>query len=166
MAEYWDVYDVHRRKTGKQIQRGQSMQQHEYHMVVNVWLKNVKGEWLISRRAASKSDPMKWESTGGSALAGEDSVTAAIREVKEELGINLDATAGQFVCTGVRQYDTYPDFVDVWVFDCNIPIENVVLQEEETCEAKWASSEEIKRLVASDQWIPMEKFYYLDLLGI
>lgn len=30
-----------------------------------------------------------WETTGGSAVAGDDSLTAALRETKEELGIDL-----------------------------------------------------------------------------
>ena len=36
----------------------------------------------------------KWETTGGSALAGDDSLTAALRETKEELGIDLDPQKG------------------------------------------------------------------------
>ena len=50
-----------------------------------------------------------------------------------------------------------PGFLDVWVFKDNTPVEDVVLQQEETIDAKWASSEEIVQLIGKDE-------YYRELL--
>ena len=39
-----------------------------------------------------------------------------------------------------------PEGFDVWVFDCDVPIEKIVIQEEEVCNVMWASVEKIKEL--------------------
>ena len=166
MIELWDVYNRNREKTGRIIERGQEMTQDEYHLVVNAWLQNKEGKYLISQRTPNKSYPLMWEATGGSALSGESSLEAALREVREELGIELDPSCGRLVASGIRQYDTFPDFLDVWIFFCDYPVEKVQLQEGETCGAKWASAEEIWDMVCKGEWIPMEKFNYLKKLGI
>ena len=50
-----------------------------YHLVVHVWIRNRKGEYLISQRSADRPmHPLKWECVGGSALKGEDSLSAAL----------------------------------------------------------------------------------------
>lgn len=47
-----------------------------------------RGHILLTRRDASKRYmPGKWENTGGHVVSGEDSPTAAARELAEETGI-------------------------------------------------------------------------------
>ena len=48
--ELWDILDVNGGKTGRIIERGQAMDDGEYHLAVHVWIHNRKGEWLISNR--------------------------------------------------------------------------------------------------------------------
>lgn len=94
MEEIWDIYDENRNLTGKTIKRAEyinKIKENEYHLVVHIWIKNDNNEWLISKRTPNKHFPLLWECTGGSALAGEESLTAALREVKEELGIKARA---------------------------------------------------------------------------
>ncbi len=162
MAELWDVYDKRRKKTGKLIKRGQPMSQDEYHLVVHVWTHNSRGEWLISKRTPNKPFGGMWESTGGSVLAGEDSKTAALREVKEELGVVLDTAKGRLYHSVLRQFYNFPDISDVWVFDCDWQIDSVVLQEGETCDAKWASSELIKSMIERGEFIDKKYYPYID----
>lgn len=52
-------------------------------------------------------------------------------------------------CTGVftlRYYRGCPDILDVWIFESNVSIENITIQDDEVCDAMWACVEEIKRL--------------------
>lgn len=58
MPELWDIYDKNRRPTGRTVERGKPMRQDEYHIVVNVWIINSKGQWLISRRTPNKHLPL------------------------------------------------------------------------------------------------------------
>ena len=87
--EYWDLYDKERNKLNKIVKRGDKLQDDEYHIVINAWIRNSKNEFLITQRAANKKYAFMWECTGGSALKGETSLDAAVREVKEEFGIDV-----------------------------------------------------------------------------
>ena len=78
--ELWDLYTHDRQPTGETHIRGEKLPPARYHLVVHVWIRNSKGEWLISQRAASRPTfPLKWECVGGSVTAGEDSLTGALR---------------------------------------------------------------------------------------
>ena len=165
MAEFWDIYDKERRLTGRLVERGVPMGEQDYHLVVQIWIRNSHGEWLISRRSPDKYFPLKWEATGGSAVAGEDSFTAALREVREELGVTLDPARGKLLLTNRfdRPVWTNQGFVDVYVFEHDCPIEAVVLQDGETCEAMWASEAQIHAMKAAGEMAPCS--YWLPPFG-
>lgn len=143
MVEYWDLYDKNRNKLDKIARRGDKLQDEEYHLVVNAWIKNNRGEFLITQRAANKTNPLLWETTGGSALLGESSIEAALREVKEELGIEVDPKTAKFLGSTLRYYKECPDILDVWLFESNVTLHEVKIQEEEVNDAMWASKEKI-----------------------
>ena len=168
MEEIWDLYDENRNlidKTIKRAEYAEKIQENEYHIVVHIWIKNDKDEWLISKRTPNKHFPLIWECTGGSALAGEDSLTAALREVKEELGITLDKSKGRHYKTIQRVI--YHDFCDVWVFNHNCCIDDIILQPDETCDVMWASSNKIQKLIHNNEFVPLDNMKYVyELLGI
>ena len=111
MIEYWDIYDENRNKTGRIHRRGDEMQSGDYHLVIHVCIFNSKNELLIQRRHPDKIGwPGIWDiSAAGSALQDEDSRMAAIREVKEELGIeiNLDGLRPHFTINFDQGFDDY-----------------------------------------------------------
>ena len=90
IAEKWDILDENGLPTGKTTLRGKNfLKNGEYHLVVHIWVMSDDGKYLIQRRSESKRlMPGEWAATGGAAVAGEDSFTAAARELKEELGID------------------------------------------------------------------------------
>lgn len=164
MDELWDIYDANRNLTGKTMKRSEYPRRaDEYHLAVHIWIKNDKNEWLISKRTLNKNYPLLWECTGGSALTGEDSLTAALREVKEELGITLNKEKGVLYRTIKRPI--YPDFCDVWVFEHNCSIDDIVFQPDETCDAMWATADKIIELMNSGDFVPIDNSeYILDLI--
>jgi 8-oxo-dGTP pyrophosphatase MutT (NUDIX family) len=148
--EKWDVLDEHRQPTGRQHPRGVPLPEGDYHLVVLVLLQNDKGELLITRRAPTKGYPNMWEVTGGSALAGDDSLHAALREMREETGIELDPVAGRVVAT-----EKWSDsFCDVWLFRQNFDPSVVILQEGETTAAMAASREQILQMEREGEFVP------------
>ena len=89
--EIWDLYTKYREKTGKEHVRGKQIPKGYYHLVVHVWIRNKKGEYLISQRAASRQAfPLMWECVGGSVLKGETAKEGARRELQEETGICVE----------------------------------------------------------------------------
>lgn len=148
-GELWDIYDRNRQKTGRTHRRGDPFREGDYHLSMHIWIMNPQGEFLITKRSPNKGFPNTWEATGGSALAGEDSLTAALRETKEETGITLDPRCGKLV---LEQWgDHY--VCDVWLFRQNVSLEDVVLQEGETCDVKYATPEEIKEMTEQGDFV-------------
>lgn len=144
--EYWDLYDKEGKSLNKKVLRGNKLSDDEYHIVVNAWIKNSNNEFLITRRSINKSKPLMWECTGGSALAGESPLDAAIREVKEELGINLNKDNVSFIGKTNRYYQGCPDILYVYLFKCDISLDKIKIQEEEVDSVMWASKEEVLEL--------------------
>jgi len=111
--EKWDLYTKYREKTGREHIRGKEVPDGFYHLVVHVWIKNNKGQFLISKRAADRpSHPLMWESAGGSVIKGEDSLEGAIRETKEEVGIDLQKENGKLLFSKIRGKN-HNDIMDV-----------------------------------------------------
>ncbi len=150
--EYWDLYDYYGNKKNKKAIRGSKLNNDDYHIVVNAWIMNSKGEFLITQRSAHKSHPLMWECTGGSALRGEKPLDAAVREVKEELGISVDKKNAQLIGTTRRFYKNCPDILFVWLFKEDIPLKRVKVQEEEVNDVMWASPEKIITLLKNNKF--------------
>ena len=155
--EVWDVYDENRKKTGRLHRRGDMMPKGDYHLVVHIWLMNSRGEFLLTKRAPNKGFPGMWECTGGSALAGDDSLTAAIREAKEETGLTLNGENAEIML----YHGCADNFCDIWLFREDHDLSEVVLQPGETVDAKLADREEIYRMYHAGELVP---FDYLDRL--
>ncbi|HIX91711.1 MAG TPA: NUDIX domain-containing protein [Firmicutes bacterium] len=156
-GELWDVYDRNRNKTGRLHRRGDDLPEGDYHIVVHVWMQNSRGEYLLTKRSPNKGYPNMWETTGGSALAGDDSLTAALREVHEETGLTLDPSRGK----RIFEFITRDTFVDVWLFLQDFSLDDIVLQEGETCGARYVVSDELRALSERGELVP---YRYLDRL--
>lgn len=146
MEELWDLYDKNKNKLNKIVKRGDKLNDDEYHLVVNSWIKNDKNEFLITQRSPNKSHPLMWECTGGSALKGEESIDAAIREAREELGIYVSKKDAKYIGSTLRYYPGCPDILDVWLFKSNVDINNIKIQQEEVNDAMWANKNKIMEL--------------------
>jgi 8-oxo-dGTP pyrophosphatase MutT (NUDIX family) len=129
-----------------------------------VWIRNSKGEFLISRRSADRSKfPMMYECVGGSALAGEDSLAAALRETKEEVGVDLDKSCGRVVFSVVgREINgkKFSDILDVWVFDYDGAVDLMKATTDEVCELKWMSVREIKELMTEGKLVYTLEYFF------
>lgn len=149
--EKCDIYNEQGDITGRKIERGKKMNKGEYHLASIVCLKNSQGELLISKRSSKKSTgPNKWETVPGSAIAGESSIQTAVREVKEEIGIELNPKEGVFIKR--LKFDTEKSwFGDVWLFEEQINILDVKCQEEEVSEVKWISKNEFTELMKNGE---------------
>lgn len=150
--ELWDIYDRAGNKTGRIQRRGDPLKAGDFHLCVHVWILRPDGTYLLTRRAAEKSCAGLWECPGGSALAGESSLDAALREAREETGLCLDPEGGE----AVFRFSGDHYHCDVWRFTQDFRAGDIVLQPGETCAFQLARPGEIRRLVAAGQFLDFE----------
>jgi len=143
--ELWDIYDADRVKTGRTHRRGEPLSPGEYHLVVFVWIRTGDGRYFVTRRAPEKQvAPLLWEATGGNALAGEDSLAAALREAKEEAGLTLLPENG-VVFESIRN-ENLRFHADVWLFRQDVSPEQFIPQPGETIAARLAFPDELRAM--------------------
>ena len=148
--EVWDLYNERRERTGQNHIRGDAIPEGYYHLVVHVWIRNRRGEYLISQRSADRSTfPLKWECVGGSVLKGENSISGALRETREEVGLSLSpedgtllfSTVGRII-NGVR----FSDILDVWLFSYDGPVALESATTNEVAQVRWMTKAQIRSL--------------------
>lgn len=146
--ELWDLLDQNRTPLGVTHPRGRQypMPPRTYHTVVTVFTLDGDNRILLTRRAPTKGMyPSYWEITGGSGLAGEDSPTAAHRELMEETGI--DCPVGELVPLGTLREPSA--FMDCYLCRREQRGEEitVTLREGETVDYKWVSLWEMETMI-------------------
>lgn len=162
--EIWDLYNERRELTGRDHIRGDAIPDGYYHLVVHVWVRNSKGEYLISQRSADRPmHPLKWECVGGSVLKGEDSLSGALREIKEEVGLSLSPNNGKLVCSttgrvvnGIR----FSDIVDVWSFDYDGEVDLRSATTKEVAKTIWMNKAEIKELFDNGELVDTLGYFF------
>ena len=161
--EIWDVFNKDGKPTGRTVPRKSPiLRKGEYHLVVHIWTTDGRGNLLIQKRSESKTlMPGQWAATGGAAVAGEDSRTAAVRELKEELGIE------KCVCDLklLKRITRRNSFVDVYLTKARVLVNTLSLQLEEVAEARWVSPDCLKRMIERGEFHDYGKAYFETLFA-
>ena len=163
--ELWDLYTENRIKTGETHVRGNPLPKDKYHLVVNVWIKNSEGKYLISRRSRKKSrNPLKFETVGGAVLKGENSLQAAIRETKEEVGIDLDTKRAKLVNSDVRK--NLNSILDIYLFEYDgiVDLRNATTDEVES--VGWMTTDEIYDLSKKGLFVHTLNYCFEKVFGL
>ncbi len=147
--ERWDLYDGGRRALNRTHIRGEAFAEGEYYVCAEVWVRNSIGEFLITKRHPDKKAGNLWEFTGGGTLAGENTKQSAIRELREETGIRASEPEMRLFAT--YQHKNY--FLDLYLLLRDTEISEIVLQPEETVDAKWASEEMILHMIENGEFV-------------
>lgn len=156
MVEFFDVLDEEGKKTGRIKPREEVHRDGDWHKSVHVWIVNDKGEVLLQKRSPNKdSHPNMWDiSSAGHLIAGDDSLSGALREIKEELGVEV--LPEQLSLIGTRkkaskytQTFINNEFSDVYLLRWSRPLNQLQLQEEEVSEVKYVSLDEFRNMIHS-----------------
>jgi len=159
--EKLDLYDLNKQNTHKTYNRSTPVPDGYCRLVVHCCIFNSEGKMLIQKRSKNKH---KWASlwdisVGGAVSSGETSQQAISREIKEELGIDIDFS------------NTAPDisiffkfgYNDIYIVNKEIKIEQIVLQQEEVDDAKYASLEEINEMMKEGTFVEYQP-HFMDFL--
>ena len=154
--EIWDGYKSDGTLAGIDLVRGDPIPDGIYFMTVEILVKHVDGDYLLMKRDDTKpAFPGYFEATaGGAAQKGEDPLTAAYRELREETGIVADALTP----IANMPYRRMLNYQYLCVTDCDK--DSVTMQEGETVGYKWVSEKEFIEFISSGKMIPTQRERY------
>lgn len=89
---------------------------------------------------------------------GESSINGALREVKEEVGLDLNPKTGKILFTKIR--DIFHDIVDVWLFeyDGDLHLDDATTDEVANC--RWMTVSEIRKLYKDNRLVQTLDYFF------
>lgn len=108
---------------------------------------------LLQQRSFKKEkNAGLWDIAAGHIMAGDEVLPSLIREVKEELGVNIESEKltllGKYWRNEVYRQDFIENELDyIYLLDKYIPLEDITVQESEVEQVKYFTIEEFKKLL-------------------
>ncbi len=159
MAEMWGLCDKDGNPTTKTVQRFQKIPEGYYHKIVHLCILNSEGKLLSQQRSANKySFPLYWDVTvGGSSILNENENQAMTRELKEELGIDINFSniSPIFLIKG-------NNYLDYWFFiKYDVDLDKLKLQKEEVIDVAYYTVQQVEQLISENKFID---YLYSDMI--
>lgn len=161
--ELWEVLDENGNKTGQIMEKNDEsfFEKGFCHLGAEVWIINSENKLLIQKRAPQKTiAPNLWAMIGGSVILGESSRHALIRELKEELNIDIDINKLKFI----TKFKVDSLWVDTYILKADFDINKMILKKDEVSDVKWMSIDEITILVKNNDFFPKRWEYVSEIL--
>jgi isopentenyldiphosphate isomerase len=138
MDEFIDILTPDGKPTGKIALKSEAHKNGWFHATVHIWLYTKEDKILLQKRAMTKKVfPGLWDiSVAGHIAAGESILNAALREVHEELGLEIKSEDLQKIGTRMHQVPHANGIQDnehhhVFIAELKVPIERLSIQKEE-----------------------------------
>ncbi len=171
MDELIDILNAKGEKTGETCMKSVAHKKGIYHASVHVWIYDNNGNILVQKRAMDKdTHPNYWDvSVAGHIGAGELPIVSAIREVKEEIGLEIKEDnleeIGYFKSDFIHRADLKDiEYHYTYLCNYNIDIEKLTIQKEEVAELRVLSISNFKKeaieLKDGLLYVPYGKEYY------
>lgn len=165
MIEKLDVYNSKKERTGKIIERipGVTLKKGEYIISVQCWIVNLQGKILLTQRSLNKSHGGMWEPTGGLVQSGESSKEGIKRELREEIGLDIDDENIKLIKEIVEEDDDLNFFRDIYLIKQNIKLNNLSFKDNEVMNVKYVSLEEFSNMINNNEsfdWLNYFKELY------
>lgn len=156
--EYFDLLDEVGNFTGITKERSKVHRDGDWHKAVHIWIINENSEILLQRRCETKdSDPNMLDiSCAGHLSAGDSSLEGALRELKEELNLEVKPNELMFIKTLQRSWKNNQGFIDneyddLYILKTNKKIEEMVYQKEEISEIFFVPYKKFKEMIINRQ---------------
>lgn len=149
--ELIDIVDENGNFTGQVMDKEEAHNKNLLHNEVAVFIINDNEQVLLQKRSANKRfDANKWALCAGHVDAGESLENAALRELKEEVGINISLNdlkllaEKEFTIKDSNSHITYFYYVK-----SNLSENDFTIQKEELSEVKWFDLDKVIDMIKS-----------------
>lgn len=152
MHEILDIWDENGCPTGNSASKDYLHQKGLFHPTVHIWFYKRTPAILLQKRGPNKQTfPNLWDvSVAGHVAAGETVLEAALREIKEEIGLEVRSNALELLRVQ-KNINKFPNGINDCEFQhvylCELPVDVTVLklQSEELEAVRLFSFEEINQ---------------------
>jgi isopentenyldiphosphate isomerase len=171
MDEYIELLDSKGIPNGEKCMKSIAHKNGFFHASVHIWLYTKSGDILIQKRKHDKDTfPNLWDiSVAGHISFGEEHLIAARRETEEEIGLKISSDDLQYIGTSEHRNIHSENLIDhelhhIYLCELKIPINRLVIQEEEVAEVKLMSiqylEEKLLHTSSNFEFVPHGKNYY------
>lgn len=156
MEELIDVLDNKGNKTGIIKKKSDIKKDGDYHRAIAVLVINNNNEILMQKRSSNKKVyPNLWSIfVKGHVQAGETSIDACIRELSEEVGINITGNELNYLYTifeeVIKENFIERIFYDTYILRKDFNLNDITIQEEELSEIKLVDSNNVISLIENN----------------
>ncbi len=169
--ELIDVLDENGVKLGKVLTRREVHRGGLWHRAIVVAVVNDKNQILLQKRSATKDkNPNMWDiSVAGHISAGQDALSAAAREINEEVSINLgfhiDIKDFRYMYSFRKEQVFSENYIERQFYDffilrkSDIDISNICLQLSEVSEVKFVEISELIRMIENGEMVERGEVY-------
>ncbi len=169
--ELIDVLNENGIKTGEVMPRREVHRLGLWHRAIVVAIINEKNEILIQQRSMTKEkNPGLWDiSAAGHISCGQDSISAATREINEEvsvnLGFNVEVKEFRFMYSFRKQEVFAEDFIENQFYDFfilrqqGLNVESIKFQESELQDIRFVNITELNELRKTEKMVPRDEVY-------
>lgn len=151
--EYIDIFDEFNNPIGISKEKNQAHEDGDFHRTAHIWIINEKNELLLQKRSATKkTHPNCWDiSSAGHIRSGEDVKQGAIREIKEELGIDVNKDELQYIDTiKSTKNPKNMEFAYVYLVKTNKKVDDYIFEDNEVSEVKYVYYETLEQMVKDE----------------
>lgn len=171
MQELFDILDENGNLTGEIASRKDAHKKGLWHRAILVAIVNKDNQILLQQRSFNKEkNAGMWDiSVAGHISAGQDSLSAAAREINEEvsvdLGARVDVKEFRFMTSFRSEIIYSEDFIERQYYDFFIlrrekmRPEQITFQESEVNAIKFVSISELSQMIEQKQLVPRDNVY-------
>lgn len=171
MEELIDVLDENGVKTGEVLTRNEVHKRGLWHRAIAVAIINEQNQILVQQRSFKKEkNAGKWDiSVAGHISSGQDALSAASREINEEvsvnLGFNVDIKEFRYMFSYRKQEILKEDYIERQFYDFfvlrkdGLRAENIKIQESEVEQIKFVSVSELNEMIENKGMVERTPIY-------
>lgn len=149
--ELIDIVDEKGNFTGQVLDKEEAHDKNLLHNEIAVFIINNNKQVLLQKRSSNKRfDPNKWALCAGHVDTKESLENAALREIKEEVGIDISLNdLKPFAEREVTIKDSNSHITYFYYIKSNLNEDDFIIQEEELSEVKWFDLDTVIDMIKS-----------------